>query len=1001
MKRKSGTRQQSILARLSLPVMAVILVQSILYLVVFWQGGVVAHADENAYDILNERVLNRKQYIENEMIHKWTSFQDSEIEILDTIDGYLAQHGASYDDIGGDASLNEGIVAAVTDEIIYMLRRSMVTGAFIVLDGPGVQGNEQSRAALYIRDLDPVGYSVNDSDLLMERGMPSIAKARGIALDTYRSPAFEMAQGGSLEEALFHKPIDAARQYDNKQSSNYGYWSSGLTLSPEDAQVITYSIPLINSAGDVFGVMGIDITESYLHSLLQYQEITPERAGAYLLAITNDGGETFERVTSNGPLYQYALGETPSIASKQRISDSIYRFVGDASKTEVWGSVQYLNIYHTNTPFAGQKWALIGLVQEQNLLSFSRTITVLSNIATLACLILGVAGVFLASRIVTRPITALANDLSLSDPYRFPKLNKLNIKEIDELTASIESLTQSLIESSSKISKVLRMTKASIGVFEYAEGDSTVFCSSNLSKIMHLPAPLEQGEDFCLIALDEFKVELDAIYRNKCEGMEGTYLLELADRQQRYVQVTVMVDSGRVLGAVTDVTEDMLVKLKTEYERDYDVLTNLYNRRAFQEKAEECLRANANKCAALVMMDLDNLKYVNDTYGHDYGDRYIVSLAQSLQFFNVHGGIAACRSGDEFYTLLYGFSSEDELRGVIQEGWRLLQEKSFVLPNGFDYRMRVSGGIAWFPKDTADLDTLIQYADFAMYNSKHTMKGSLIEFNQETFADNKSVLYGQESLNNILDNVGLQFAFQPIIRVATADIFGYELLMRPQSERLKTPEDVLRIAHAQSKLHYVEYLTWFKGMEQFVKLNADGKIGKHEKVFINSVSSQTLNEEEIALFEAQFQEYLPRIVMEIMESDPDGNRHTQQKFNMIKNWGGLVALDDYGNGYNSEASLMFQTPNIVKLDLSVVRGVDHDPQRQQLIKDLISFVKSRSVEVLAEGVETKGEMEALISLGVEYLQGFYTGRPQSYVYPLDPEVTRSIRAAYQKKTSNK
>ena len=228
----------TILSKLLLPVIAVMLAQSLLYLALFWQGGVVSHANENAYDILNERVSNRKQYIENEMLHKWINFRDSEEKVLNIISDSLTRRHANYADIATNAKLNEELVSAVSDEIVYMLRRCMVTGAFIVLDGPGVQGNEQSRAGLYIRDLDPVGYVSDDSDLLMERGMPSIVKSRGIALDSFWAPAFTFKDPEDHAEAFFWAPIKAAQENENKDSGNYG---SGAEDSPCPVRTIRLS----------------------------------------------------------------------------------------------------------------------------------------------------------------------------------------------------------------------------------------------------------------------------------------------------------------------------------------------------------------------------------------------------------------------------------------------------------------------------------------------------------------------------------------------------------------------------------------------------------------------------------------------------------------------------------------------------------------------------------------------------------------------------------------
>lgn len=989
-------KKKTILRRLLLPIVAVMLAQAFLYILVFWKGGVVNHADQNAYDILNERVLGRKQYIENEMVHRWSNLHEHETAILATIERTLQENGASLEDIKNDPQLNEKLVTATVDDLIYMLRRNTVTGAFLVLDGPGLSTDQEdeNRAGFYIRDLDPTNYSAGNTDILVERGIPSAVKQSSLTMDSYWMPAFSMKDGGPTD--FFMKPMEAAKASGNKESSNFGYWCGGFSLSREDVPVLTYAVPLIAGDGTVIGVLGIDITESYLYSFLNYDELISEKQGAYCIGITGDGGESYRCIASNGPLYKSRFGSSSMMESSGDINGKISRFdsaIGEGGP--VYGSVQEFKMYNHNTPFEKEQWVLIGLVESRSLLQFSRQIILLVAIATAVSLLLSICGAVAVSKKITAPIASLVGDLKRSDPNRSVKLRKLGIQEIDELTDSIEELSVSVAESASKISKIITLTKVSIGVFEYGDNADYVFCSGNLFDVLGWDSQTGRGENR-YIPRSEFDEHMKRLRQYLYNREENLYRLPVQNGQFRWVQLTTLSEHERVLGTASDVTRDMQQKQRMEYERDYDVLTNLYNRRAFEQKLTELFVQGRLKTAALVMWDLDNLKYINDTYGHDYGDRYIVSLSEGLQFFAPFRSLVARRSGDEFYTLLYGYDSKEEIRELISQGWDYISEREFLLPNGVDYRVRVSAGFAWYPDDAQTVENLIHYADYAMYNIKHTIKGGIQEFNKQSYQENASILYGQEDFNRLLDERLVRFALQPIYDVKKGTVYGYEFLMRPQLESLKNPQDVLRMAQSQSKLYHIEHLTWFGALETYREKLQSGEIQPGQKAFINSIGSQLLSDKDVRQMEEEFAPCLSQVVLELMESEPGGAGFFEHKLQIIRSWDAMVAIDDYGTGYNSEASLIFLSPDVVKLDMSIVRNINADKNRQDVLSSLMTYVRTRGVKVLAEGVETREEMETLVGYGVDYLQGYYVGYPTLHVAEVPPQIQKAIRQAVLK-----
>ncbi len=274
-------------------------------------------------------------------------------------------------------------------------------------------------------------------------------------------------------------------------------------------------------------------------------------------------------------------------------------------------------------------------------------------------------------------------------------------------------------------------------------------------------------------------------------------------------------DELKVLGVVVDVTKEFIEKRKIEYERDFDILTNLLNRRAFHSQIQEKFKNKDElKIAAFIMWDLDNLKYINDTYGHDAGDEYIRCLADILKKFISWNGIVSRLSGDEFYVFIYGYESKDSIRDIINSVKKQMNNTLLKLHDGTEFKIRASAGISWYPDDSTNYDELMRYADFAMYQIKNTIKGEVSEFDINIYNKDSFLLSNREELNKLIDGQLVEYAFQPIVD-CKGKVFAYEALMRPKIKTFSSPIDVIRLARSQSKLYQIERITWFKALKSF------------------------------------------------------------------------------------------------------------------------------------------------------------------------------------------
>ena len=148
---------------------------------------------------------------------------------------------------------------------------------------------------------------------------------------------------------------------------------------------------------------------------------------------------------------------------------------------------------------------------------------------------------------------------------------------------------------------------------------------------------------------------------------------------------------------------------------------------------------------------------------------------------------------------------------------------------------------------------------------------------------------------------------------------------------------------------------------------------------------------DIELIEKEYKDILPNVVMEILESEKSNSEYTMFKQQLIAKWGGKIALDDFGSGYNSEYALITFNPNIIKIDRSIISGCDSDISRRSIVSNLIQLANTKGITVLAEGVETYSEMKTVIECGVDLLQGYYLNRPLFEPQPISPEIVKQIR----------
>ena len=938
--------------------------------------------EQNAVDILQIQTENRQNYLQGQMLDA-QDLSSLAGKINAVTQAMLDDGEISLDTLDSGSDAASPLLLSIGDSLISSMRHRPVTGIFVVLNTHDLDTREKGDPlpCLYLRDLDPNSSpSQRNSDLMLVRAPAQVVQSLYIATDTSWTPSINYGANGS---SGFLYPVFQAAYHGNGEldAADYGHWtSSPYTLSGDDHSAIAYTIPLILDDGTVYGVLGVEILESYLQALLPGTELQNDSSGTYLLGVASNSAIGKDDLTVS------VISASPAANAPQQSYDQTLLlkpskrggYQSDSPLGLCHAAVAPLTLYNRNAPFSNEQMLLIGSVPVSALYAFSGYVVRLLIIAVLVVLTAGLFSSLVLARKLSRPISRLSDEVAHARESRssIPMLSATGIIELDRFSSAFTQLGREVLDTSTKFLRIMDMASVELGGYELRSAPDSIYVTDNFFDLLGMP-----GVDADDLTAQSFR-ELLQRFERSCPhspAPDGAmlYHIRLPSGKERYLRIETTHEDGAQVGLAEDVTANTLEKLRIEHERDYDTLTDLYNRRAFRRICAEffCSPEKLGH-AALLMFDLDNLKQINDTFGHDWGDEYIRLTGECFAKNAPARTVCARISGDEFNALFYGYNDQDTLRADICALKAALEQSVVQLPSGRELRVSVSGGVAWYPESSTNLITLRKYADFAMYQVKHSRKGELLEFDPEVYRTDLQERRCHEEFRRLINEELVTYHFQPIIDAKDGSVFAYEALMRVDLPTLHSPADVLRLAREENCLHEVERITFFRASSAYQTLENAGKVVPSALLFVNSIASQYLTPDELSEYSARYASILPRIVIEITEEevlDPKALRIKQT----IRGSSGAFALDDYGSGYSNERSLLELSPNYIKIDLSIIRSIDTDANKRQIVSNTVSYAHQRGMKVVAEGLETADEVRTVLSLGVDLLQGFFLAMPQA------------------------
>ena len=441
--------------------------------------------------------------------------------------------------------------------------------------------------------------------------------------------------------------------------------------------------------------------------------------------------------------------------------------------------------------------------------------------------------------------------------------------------------------------------------------------------------------------------------------------------------------AGKLQGVVTifdDVTERKNAQERLKRMAFFDELTGLGNRVQFKTRLEETLasRASGNRFAVL-FLDLDDFKVINDGLGHTLGDRLLCSLAKRLQKILEPAGFWARIGGDEFAVLLDGPDCSQQA-GVLAQ--RIHHE--MALPERLDgLELFVSGSVGIVLDDGSyhSSEEVLRDADTAMFKAKTRGKGETAVFGQAMHEAVRQRLLLENDLRRALEREELFLAYQPIVDLHTGKPTGFEALLRWQhAERgLISPMEFIPVAEASGLILPIGEWVLVRACKQMAAWRALAPGVEDMSVSVNFSGRQFMQPDLTRRVSRILSEsgLEPRAVkLEITESVVMENAdRAAEMLEELRSQGLKVMIDDFGTGYSSLAYLRRFPVDTLKVDRSFVRNLDTDRDNLQIVKAVIQMAGSLELSVVAEGIETEKELAVLRALGCAYGQGYLFARP--------------------------
>ena len=435
------------------------------------------------------------------------------------------------------------------------------------------------------------------------------------------------------------------------------------------------------------------------------------------------------------------------------------------------------------------------------------------------------------------------------------------------------------------------------------------------------------------------------------------------------------------LGTINDVTDVKNAQIQLEQMAFYDTLTGLANRRLFRNRLDHVIN-NLNRegsSLGLILLDMDHFKNINDSLGHDAGDSLLTIIAERLQQCVRASDTVARLGGDEFAIILPSINTSLATSHIAEK--ILLALKIPIILQEKEIRITVSAGISMAPDDGLDAETLIKNSDLALYRAKGQGRNNYQFFTEEMNTELLNRLALIEDLRHAIHAEEFSLAFQPQVDISNGRLIGLEALIRWQhkSRGFISPDEFIPTAEETGLIIPIGRWVIITACKQLRYLY-DRKLIDEKSVMTVNLSVKQFQDEELVSFIKNalmtFDLQPGQLEVELTETVLMENLDQAiEKLEELKKLGILISIDDFGTGYSSLGYLKQLPVDIVKVDRSFVMDIPQDKDDMKITAAIIAMAHNLNYEVVAEGIETREQLEFLQQCNCDYGQGYFFSKP--------------------------
>lgn len=471
--------------------------------------------------------------------------------------------------------------------------------------------------------------------------------------------------------------------------------------------------------------------------------------------------------------------------------------------------------------------------------------------------------------------------------------------------------------------------------------------------------------------------QVEKYFERAFNGCSDQFEMRIEDLYY-YVSLSPVMESCKVIevvGSMIDITERKKAEQTIHYMAHYDALTNLPNRTSFTNKLTEVLNDAKEypRQVAVLYMDLDRFKTVNDTMGHSSGDLLLKMVADRLQDSIPEQGYVSRQGGDEF-TLFLDYTDHTlakklalKINEVMSKSYMINETELYITP---------SIGISMFPEDGSTIDILLKNADSAMYAAKEQGKNNHQFFTKQLHNAITSRLELERDLRKALEKNELELWYQPKINLISNELIGVEALLRWNHpiQGMIPPNNFINIAEETNLIIPIGKWVLYEACRQMKKWVEQGI--DHINVAVNISLKQFSNDDFLELIARVLcdTELDPQYLeLEITESVAQNAQHAIKALSKIKELGVSMSIDDFGTGYSSLSYLSQFPIDRLKIDQSFVRNLNDN--NQAIIRTILDIANHMGITVIAEGVESLDHVEFLKQHNCQEAQGYFYSKP--------------------------